>query len=171
MARAKEYHTGDMEVGQKPDLDITLGQSIDHGADLPNVLDDNGKLSADKVAYEAFMEEPVTIRIEENSRADFPETHAPVCVNGKGAEILLENGKWASVTWLPIGRPLTTKRKYVEVLARAKTDSVKTVHEDGSVDKPRNTLQRRSSTSYPMSVIMDKNPRGHEWLSNILMGY
>lgn len=170
MSQKKETHTGNMEIGQKPDIDITPGKTIDHGADLPNVTDGNGKLMADKLEQEAFMEEPVTIRIEENSRSDFPESHAPVQVNGRGAEVLVKDN-WVSMTWVPIGQMLTIKRKYVEVLARAKSDSVRTQHDDGNVDRPRNTLTRRSSANYPMSIIHDPNPKGHEWMSRIMAGY
>lgn len=160
----KEVNTGDMQIGQKSDIDISLDAQIVHGESIPNVSDE--KFLADL----AFMEEPVTIRIEENSRSDFPETHVPVQVQGKEAEVL-QNGRWLTIGWLPIGVELTTKRKYVEVLARAKSDAVKTSHDDATVERPQNKITRRSSANYPMSIIQDNSPRGHEWLSNIMRGH
>lgn len=163
----KEIHTGDMEVGQKSDIDITDG--VTHGESLIDVVGDIAK-DGPYIAALDFMEEPVTIRIEENSRSDFPETHVPVQVNGKEAEVW-QSGRWIAIGWLPIGVPLVTKRKYVEVLARSKSDSVKTVHDEATVERPRNTITRRTSSNYPLSIIEDKNPKGHEWLSRILMGH
>lgn len=160
----KEVHTGDMEVGQKSDIDIGLDAQIVHGEGLPNLADQ--KFMTDL----AFMEDPVTIRIEENSRSDFPETHVPVAVQGRNAQVF-QNGQWLEIGWLPIGVPLITKRKFVEVLARAKSDSIRTNHEDANVERPRNTIARRTSSNYPLSVIHDANPRGHEWLSQIMMGH
>lgn len=164
----KEVHTGDMEIGQKQDIDISLDAQLVRGESL---VDEVGDIAKNKAFIEAmaFNEEPMTIRIEENSRSDFPETHVAVAVQGKGAEIFT-NGQWLEVGWLPIGVPLVTKRKYVEVLARSKSDSIKTRHDDANVERPRNSIERRSSSNYPLSIIEDRNPKGHEWLSRILMG-
>lgn len=163
----REVHTGDMQVGQHADMDLSLDQQIVHGEGLPNIGEDNGK---QMLADLAFFEEPVTIRIEENSGSDFPETHVPVQVNGKSAEVWM-NGGWVAIGWLPVGVQLTTKRKYVEVLARSKSDSIRTEHEDGGVANPRNMVQRRTRSKYPLSIVEDKNPRGAEWLSRIVMGH
>jgi len=164
----KEVHTGDMQIAQKPDIDLGLESQIIHGEELPTMEDLRAKQKhADELA---FMEEPVTIRIEENSKSDFPETHVPVQVQGKSAEVL-NNGKWMEIGWLPIGVPLTTKRKYVEVLARAKPENIRTQHDDANVERPRNLVTRRASAAYPLSIIRDDNPRGHEWLSAIMMGH
>jgi hypothetical protein len=160
----KEVHTSDMPITHKEDIDldapISHGESLVHiaGESLPN---------QDYLDELAFMEEPVTVLIEENSRSDFPETHVACQVNGKEAEVFA-NGHWMAIGWLPIGVPLVTKRKYVEVLARSRSDSIKTVHDDATVERPRNTLTRRSSYNYPLSVLEDVNPRGRQWLSNIM---
>lgn len=169
MAR-KELHTGDMPIAQQGNVDLSLDSQIIHGEDLPNVAHD-GELFHSHAAQLAFMEEPVTIQIAENSSAaDFPETHVPVCVNGRGAEVL-NGGKWIEVSWLPIAQIITTKRKYVEVLARSKSMIVNTKHDDANVERPRNWVERRNKSQYPLSIIEDKNPRGHEWLSRILMSH
>lgn len=165
--RKREIHTSDMPMAQKDDLDISLGQQIVHGEGLPNVSGDNdAKLMADL----NFMEEPVTILINENSGSDFPETHVPVQVNGRGAEVWM-NGGWVAIGWMPIGVEVTTKRKYVEVLARSKSDSIQTKHEDATVERPQNKVVRRPRQNYPMSIIEDNNPRGREWMTRIMAGH
>lgn len=167
----REVHTGDMEVGQKADLDLSLDQSVSHGESLANISGDTG-LNSGLLQELAFMEEPVMIRIEESGGGDFPETHVPVQVNGRGAEVLnTTTGKWMELTWLPIGVAMTVKRKYVEVLARSKSDSIRTQHEDATVERPSNRVVRRTKSNYPLSILGDDNPRGHEWLSRIMMAH
>jgi hypothetical protein len=164
----REVNTGDMPVGQKADID--LDSPIIHGEALGNISGDT-ELSKGYLADLAFMEEPVTILIQDNSgNSQCPETHVPVAVNGKDAEVL-QNGRWMAIGWLPIGVELTTKRKYVEVLARSKSDAVNTNHDDATVERPRNMINRRTSQNYPLSVLHDGNPRGREWLSRIMMGH
>ena len=72
----------------------------------------------------AFMEEPVTIRLEPSAEKNAPAWF-PASVNGEGAEVLQPDGRWLHMAegYLPVGRRVTTKRKYVEVLLRAKIDT------------------------------------------------
>lgn len=159
----RSYNTEEFALPQKDD--INLDEPIVHGESLAQVTGDVN-FAKDYLSQLAFNEEPVTIIIEENTRTDFPETHVPVSVQGKGAEVF-ENGRWNEFGWLPIGREITTKRKYVEVLIRAKLDTIKTQHDDATVEKPRNTLQRRTSAAYPVTVLHDANPVGREWFTNV----
>lgn len=165
----KESSTADTAIPQKADIDLSLDSPIIHGEEMPNIAHEH-ELAKSHEAALAFMEEPVTIRIEENSSADFPETHVPVSVNGKSAEVL-QNGQWLAIGWLPIGVPLVTKRKYVEVLARSRTDAIRTQHDDATVERPRNTIRRTTRAQYPLSILEDRNPRGHEWLSRIVASH
>ena len=166
----REVSTSDMPLGQKADIDL---------GDLVNFIrnesyQDLGEkpLLPEYMDALAFNEEPVTISIEENARADFPETYVPVQVNGRGAEIFA-NGQWITVGWLPIGILITTKRKYLEILIRSKPDNVRTEHESGDsgVATPQNKVKRRTSSAYPVTIIEDKNPRGFEWASRIRAEY
>jgi hypothetical protein len=160
----RELHSEDIPLTQKQDID--LDSPIVHGEALASV----GDVAKNQAYIDelAFMEEPVTIIIEENSRSDFPETHVPAAVNGRNAEIL-QGGQWLQVGWLPIGRQITTKRKYVEVLLRSKSDSVRTQHDDATVERPRNTVSRRASANYPVTILEDRNPRGPQWLTKVRM--
>jgi hypothetical protein len=167
MARNREQHTADMPINQPSSIDLSFDKPVEHGENIPNIAHDNNLFDA-HAAELAFMEEPVTIQINENSSADFPETHVPSYVQGKGAEVL-QNGRWMEIGWLPIGPVLTTKRKYVEVLARSKSILVNTRHDDANVERPRNWVDRRVKACYPMSIINDDNPRGHEWIARVMM--
>src|SRR5674476_114295 len=145
----KEVSTSEMPIGQKPSVD--LGDLVNFVRNKP--LADLGEkpLLPDYLKALAFNEEPVTISIEENSRSDFPETYVPVQVAGHGAEIFA-NGQWITIGWLPIGQVITVKRKYLEVLIRAKSDNIRTAHDDATVEKPKNLLNRRTSGNYPVTI-------------------
>ena len=168
--RRRETHSEEFAIGQKSDIDLSLDQEIIHGEDLPNIAGDLGHEKALAAAL-AFNEEPVTLLIEESSgTSETPETYVEVSVNGRKAEVLMD-GKWVPVGWLPLGVEFTTKRKFVEILARAKPDSIKTMHDDATVEKPQNKVRRSTRAAYPMSIIEDRNPAGREWLSRIRMGH
>lgn len=160
----REVSTSEMPVAQTASVDLT---------DLVNLirnpsLQTTGEkpLQPDYLKALAFAEEPVTISIEENSRSDYPETHVFVQSAGNGAEIFLNN-QWCTVTWLPIGQVITTKRKYLEILLRSKSDHVRTQHDDATVAVPQNKLNRRTSGNYPVTIIQDANPLGFEWASRV----
>ena len=72
----------------------------------------------------------------------------------KGAEIFT-NGRWVEVGFLPVGEPVITKRKYVEVLAAAKHEAVNTRHDTAEAERPRNFVERTLSSRAPFSVIKD----------------
>jgi hypothetical protein len=165
----RETHTEDLPIRQYGDVDLGLDAQLVRGESIPF----EGDPEAAKAYYAelAFMEEPLTIRIEENSgNAEYPETHVPVSVQGKMAEVFY-NGKWVEIGWLPIGQTLITKRKYVEVLARSVSVTLRTIHDDATVERPRNTERRNNKVNYPMSILQDDNPRGRQWLQNIRMGH
>lgn len=164
----KTIDTGDLEVGQQSDIDIT--DSVQHGESIALVTEDVNKNQA-YLDQLKFNEEPVTILIADNSRStDTPETHVPVAVNGRGAEVLM-NGKWVEMCWLPINQELTTKRKYVEVIVRSKSDTIGTKHDDATVERPRNMIERRTSAKYPISILQDDNPKSREWYTRLMANH
>jgi hypothetical protein len=114
----------------------------------------------------AMAEEPVTIIIEPSTEENAP--HSYYCaVNGKGAECLGPDGKWRPIDWVPVGVQLTMKRKYVEILVRAKKDKVTTVHEGTNVEFPRNEIQRRTSAVANVQILEDANPRGPAYFAEL----
>lgn len=159
----RELHTGDMPVGQNPAIVLKDDEPIEREQTI-QTLD---RLPADDyLAALKFGEEPVTIRIERSSEKFAP--HSVDCwVNGVGAEVLIR-GKWLQLGYLPIGHMVTTKRKYVEILARSKTDSVRTEVRNEESESPDNVIDRHTSQKTPFSVIRDENPKGAEWLTSLL---
>lgn len=158
----RELSTADMAVGQMPPIVFP-----EHGLpDRERIVEPLDRMPADDyLSALKFAEEPITIRIERSSEKFAP--HSVDCwVNGIGAEVLMR-GKWLQLGYLPVGHAVTTKRKYVEVLARSKTDTVQTEvkkFEDGEENlNPIHTSQKT-----PFSVLRDENPRGGEWLTRLL---
>jgi hypothetical protein len=160
MPRTKEVHSSDTKINQLPDVDLTKDRESDV-IDIENVMPDKDHLDLLK-----FSEEPVKIRIEQSTDKN-AATRFPVWVNGKGGE-MFEQGKWRAVTWFPTGIAFTTKRKYVEVIARAKVNHIDYRATMESTDDMRDNVRRRTTAVNAFSVIEDKNPRGAAWLQSIL---
>lgn len=168
--RRQESDSSEYQPAQMPDMDLSIGSQIIHGDGMPNIAGDIGHEQAYKDAL-AFNEEAITLLIADTgSQSEYPETFVQCSVNGKPAEVMI-NGGWQPIGWLPIGVEFITRRKYVEVLARAKPETVRTEHDDATVKNPRNMLKRSTRQAYPMSILRDDNPRGREWFARITQGY
>jgi len=154
-----ELHTDDIEIAQKPIIE-SRDDLIDEIVIAPEVLQ---KEYQDALA---FAEEPVTIRVERSSEKFAPKFIDLWC-NGKGAELLM-NGKWVETKVIPVGVPVTTKRKYVEILARSKVDSIETHSGKKDEHSEINEIERHTSSKAPFSVIMDRNPKGAAWLTGLV---
>lgn len=113
----------------------------------------DGPRFKDREAELVFMEEPVTIMIHP-SQDPKPEDPVYVAVNGRGCYI------WRN-------QKTIVRRKYVERLARAKTQ---TVRQDITAKEPEqlNRLTLSSSLRYPFQVLSDPHPMGGAWLQKIL---
>ena len=113
----------------------------------------------------AFMAEPVTIRLEPSSDKN-AATAFPVWVNGKPAEVF-QNNRWDEIGYLPVGRVLTVRRSVLEVIIRAKTDTVHTEIRNMDAERPENAVQRFTSPVHSFSIIEDRNPRGAAWVTEL----
>lgn len=154
-------HSDDIKIEQKDDLvgDLDLKErdgEVVVAQQLPK------KAYLDELA---FNEEPVTIRLEPSADKNAATTF-PAWVNGKGAEVL-RDGKWIEIAYLPVGIPLTIKRKYLEVIVRAKIDTIHTEVREPESERPNNIVQRFTSAVHSFSVIEDRNPRGAAWLTEL----
>jgi len=151
-------HSSTIKIEQKPDIDPDAERVGDIVvADKPFDLDYAEAL--------AFNEEPVTIRLEPSAEKN-AATSFPVWVNGKGCEVLM-NGRWLEMIYLPVGVPLTVKRKYLEVIVRTKLDTLQTLVSEPESETPNNTIRRFTSAVHSFSIIEDKNPQGVAWLSEL----
>lgn len=120
---------------------------------------------ADYISELAFMEEPVTVRIEPSSDRNAAGAF-PVWVNGKAAECY-QNGRWDEIGYLPVGRALVVKRKVLEVIIRAKVDTVQTKILEMDSERPNNAISRFTSPVHSFSILEDKNPRGAAWVGEL----
>lgn len=161
-AAERELHTADMAIGQQPSIILHDDQPIDHEQVIIPV---DRQPAAKYLAKLAFAEEPVTIRVERSAEKFAPNSVDCWC-NGIGAEVFM-NGRWMQLGYLPVGHAVTTKRKYVEILARSKHDSIQTKVEQ-MADTEQNTIDRHTSMRTPFSVLKDANPEGHAWLTRLL---
>lgn len=168
--RAREQHSTDTPPPQS--ADIILGDSIERPE--PVVTAERAVLSKDYLAQLAFSEEPVTIILHSANEQNAPQFQE-CWVNGRGIEFLNSEGKWR-VNWpgvasgyAPIGVEFTTKRKYVEVLARKRLDRVETQHESiGTVERPVNRVVRSTIAMAPLSIVHDANRNSREWFQRVL---
>lgn len=108
----------------------------------------------DKIKLEAFMNEVLTIHIPESSDENEPPL-VDVSVNGRRQ-------------FIRRGTEQDVRRKYVEVLARAKRSDYDQVTLDPRDGEGVNRLRHRRALRYPFTVISDPNPIGHAWLRGVL---
>lgn len=159
MARVP-LNTAEVKIEQAAPIETAADRLNQVVAGDESILEDK-----DHAERLAMGEDPVTIIINPSNEENAPTSY-PAWVNGKGAEVFL-NGQWTPITYLPVGLELTTKRKYVEVLARAKTDNIRTVHDSANVERPRNLIHRTTSAVANFTIIEDKNPRGPAWFAEL----
>jgi hypothetical protein len=155
----QEIFSGDTAIAQHDDL---VGDLKDR---KPDIIVGEKIVNKDYMDELAFNEEPVTIRIEPSTEKNAP-AHFPVWVNGKGCEVLIGND-WVSVGHIPVSTLLTVKRKYVEVIMRAKIDTITTdVIEEIGKD-PINKVKRFTTAVNSFSIIKDDNPLSLAWLTEL----
>lgn len=156
MARTqREVTPDDMPIGQMASVDLTNGMA---GRGAENIVRADKPLADDYANTLAFMEEPVTIRLEhvQNDQIQKPVLAYPFSVNGR-------------TEWVPTGKPWVVKRKFLEVILRSQPFSVVTdTFTPGERDE-RNLLHRYASRRYPVSILHDPNPRGPEWHQRVAL--
>lgn len=154
-----EIHTDDIKIDQKVPL---VGDPAAERA--PEIIRAETLPAAGYADDLAFNEEPVTILINPSSEKNAAR-HIPVWVNGKGCEVWNNQANcWVEMAYIPVAQRLTIKRKYLEVLARAKKDEVTTKHDDVGAEYIDNRVDRITSAVANITVLEDKNPRGAAWL-------
>lgn len=173
-----ELHSDSIKIEQKPnfvlkkpgqpaearsDGDVEMDSLSERPAEI--VIADPSVADADYQAELAFMDEPVLIRLEPSTEKNASNLF-PVWVNGRGADLFI-NGKWVPVAWLPVGQEITVKRCVLEIIVRAKVDTIETDIIENPGQDPENRVKRFTSPVHSFSVIEDKNPRGAAWLREV----
>ena len=159
----REQHTSDTALGQLDPIQMPEEGLPEHDNLIEAV---SSPLQSEHTMGLLFAEEPVTILINKSA-----EKHAPLTVDcwvhGKGAEVMTDRG-WVEFGWLPVEKLVTTKRKYVEVLARSKHMSIQTDVGDETQAKPKNDILRSNSLKAQFSVVGDKSPYSGQWLQGLM---
>lgn len=165
LKRASELDSRSVDIPQKPTIAMPpITESIERESPIVQVETPLLKSDLDQLA---FAEEPMTILIHRSGEKFAPRSTDLVSVNGKWAEMLFKNG-WVPIGYLPRGQAITVKRKYVEVLARSKQDHVRADYSETPGQDPNNFIDRSTVSTCAFSVILDANPLGVEWLSQLL---
>lgn len=107
-----------------------------------------------KIEMLAFMEERVVVRIHK-SADKFAENPVPLWNGGRPVALFR-------------GQPTVVKRKYVEVLARAKTSTYEDVEDTDRRGVRYHRYPKQTALQYPFEVLEDRNPLGKPWLEKIL---
>lgn len=156
--------TDDYPIEQKADFEFPLNEAFERpGAEILKSPEQLEKEYADALA---FGNDPIKVFILP-SQHEFGSPYAECWVNGEGMELWdTQVKRWYKVGVVPRGQEIITKRKYVEVLLRSKTDAKQTVIENRHTD-PENFLKTITVPSYPLQVTHDPSPKGREWLARM----
>lgn len=151
----KELNTQELPLAQDKEVVLPPSGSIAGALDeLRTVEVHTQPLSTDYANALAFAEEKVTVMIHDDSDPN-AENPVQVAVNGINQFFFR-------------GQPQDVKRKYVEVLARAKRNRISTPEVTDGSGSRTNIVRQSSSLRYPFSVMFDPNPKGAMWLKNIM---
>jgi hypothetical protein len=146
--------TNEMQVGQAQSFDLPNTGHIDR----ENFRDEFATVDTpnwkDTAKSAAFMEEPVHIIISDTEVAN-AEQVIQLAVQGKNQFVFR-------------GAPIWIKRKYLEVLARARPESISTQEFTDTSGNRATRILKTMGLKYPFRVLEDKNPDGSRWLEAIL---
>lgn len=152
---SKEVDTNDMEVGQDKEVVLPASGSIKAAVDELGVIEVVDKPLENNMAEAlAFGEEKITVMIHEDAS---PNAENPVQVSCNGINQFFFRGQ-----------PQDVKRKYVEILARAKYTRISTPEVTDGSGARTNMVRQSSSLRYPFSVMHDPNPKGAAWLKAVM---
>lgn len=147
---SKTIEPEEMQIGQDHSFEFDRDNNVIQEA--TTTLDDPRML--EKLATETFMNEPVTVHIQE-SNDDQSDMAFTIEVNGK-KEFFRE------------GEAKTVKRMFVEGLARAKKTTYRNVKKKDDDGENAYAYLPKTGVRYPFSVVEDRNPNGRDWLTAIL---
>ena len=149
-----EIHSADIAPKQKREIKLDLDTNLTQVRQNEDIIVEGGAINKDYLDELAFMEEKITIRLERTSEKNAP-AFIDVGVNGR-------------TEWLEKGKPITIARKYVDVLARCKSDYIETIAPNAESGEIVNRLARNTTAKHPFTVVQDTNPRGYDWLTGVL---
>ena len=151
----KIIDTTDMQVGQ-PGV-VTMDPSGPAELDVPLIQPVTGPMDAakkHKAEILAFMDEIVEVEVHTSTDPNEPQFVQ-----------LWNDGRHQLI---PRGIPTPVKRKYVEVLARLKTDKFRNEEYRDPAGNESVRWPKTTGLRYPFNVTRDDNPKGLPWLRSVL---
>lgn len=152
VAPAKTFEAAEQPVGQDNPRDMPVtGDAMLSDAVIEPVYGPDWKTKAEALA---FMEESVDVMVH-------PSTD-------RNAEPIVELWCNGRSQFFARNQLQTVKRKFVEVLARARTTAyTQERYRDGNGNDAIRNIPH-TALRYPFSVMHDPNPRGRAWLQKVL---
>lgn len=150
--KRKVIDATDHQIGQ-PGV-VTMSVTGEAVLDKPDIQIVDGPSGMKKAETLAFMDEVVEVEV-----ATTTDKFEPQFVQ------LWNDGR---IQVIPRGIPTPVKRKYIEVLARMKTDSFRNEEYRDSDGNNSVRWPKTVGLRYPFAVIRDDNPKGLPWLRKIL---
>lgn len=149
-----QLDTNEMQVGQNQAFDIPNTGHIDR----ENFRDEFETVDTptwkDTAKLAAFMEQEVLIVISDTELPN-AEQVIQLAVQGKNQFVFRSKPTWV-------------KRKYLEVLARARPEAISTQEFTDASGNRATRIHKTSGQKYPFRILEDKNPDGYRWLECIL---
>ena len=150
----RDFHADEHPVGQDAPRHMKSTGPAEDALEAPTIEPVEGPVNWDKVNHEAFMEEEVTVQVHDTTDPN-ADPFPVVWVNGVSQYFLR-------------GKEQPVKRKFVEVLARAKkTVFSQEMYKDAAGNDAYRQIPHTALT-YPFSVTHDPNSNGHAWLKALL---
>jgi len=153
--KVKTLETGDHKIGQDKSVVIPATGKVKDIKRTDQIIDviEGPDIKA-RIELEAFMNEIVEVTVAESNdqNADNPVL---VACNGVPQYFIR-------------GRQQPVKRKFVEILARAKQTSVRTVEFTDATGARAIRIDKSTALRYPFMINNDPNPNGMPWLRKIL---
>ena len=157
VAPAKIFEPMEKQIGQDaPRLMKSTGPASEslESAYIQVVDRPMAALDQEKLAMMAFMEEPVTVHIHTTSDPKAPQIFD---IGNNGQREIFKRGETKTV-----------KRKFVDILASRKITTYTQERRQNAQGIFEDVQIPHSSLIYPFSVVVDKHPRGADWLQSVL---
>jgi hypothetical protein len=172
MAGPKELQYDPSMTPQRGPIDME--HALENPADPLVAIDPEAikaAASRDYLDQLAFSEQGVTVVIPKSGERNSPN-FVYCAVNGKGAEVWDERTKrWLEFTWLPVNSVITVKRKYLEVLGRARVDTY-TTHQTTPTPEPNQDAFRLEANTVPAAPFTVRHDpageRGIDWFNRTM---
>lgn len=157
MRRKNEIDVSGMQTEFERSVELPVSEYIDTSEtheELASQFEVVDKISKTELELLAFMEEEVEVVIMD-SESDYAEQVIHLCHNGRNQFMLR-------------GVKQRIKRKFLDILARSKSEVVRTPPVMDSSGNETRSIKLASNLRYPFHVTNDPNPMGRFWLENTL---